>query len=379
MLMIIVELFIRPWLRILMSSIAILILTLSSTWFASAQSFDCKLAQSEREHAVCSDRQLAAHDRATSDAYKLLRAQLSPESAAHVTSNEREWLRWLDLICPAHGKGNADNIHRCLAEEYGNRERDLKRLVHFSGSIIFLRAQFAYKPGGSTDEPAADNDPGFGYGTLRWPQIDILQTRPNPAYAAFNRAVEEWALQCAVRNDSKKKIATFDDAVEASGTVDGYYVVEAANDRFIDITFLDMTYGWGAAHPNTTHTSFGWWLDRERKLTAADVFLPKSGWQDKLALLTAKTLRSQDRSTGMLGDDIEEAVKRTVSNPANWSLTRDGLTVTFSQYSIGPYSMDMPQARIPWNALRSILTPDLEPDSLPAAIANRVPWAKENP
>jgi len=99
-----------------MRSIHILLLTLSLSRFVCAQSFDCRLAKSPREHAVCSDKKLAANDSAVSAAFKSLRAQLSPELAALVRSDEREWLQWLDVVCPAHGKGIADDINRCLAK-----------------------------------------------------------------------------------------------------------------------------------------------------------------------------------------------------------------------------------------------------------------------
>ena len=83
-----------------MRSIHIPLLTLAFSLFAAAQSFDCKLAKSPREHAVCSDKELAALDSAASAAYKSLRAELSPESAAIVQSDQREWLHWLDVVCP---------------------------------------------------------------------------------------------------------------------------------------------------------------------------------------------------------------------------------------------------------------------------------------
>lgn len=75
-----------------MRSIQCLLLALGLYPFAVAQSFDCKLAKSPREHGICSDEKLAALDSAVSAAYKSLRAQLSPESAALVQSDQREWL-----------------------------------------------------------------------------------------------------------------------------------------------------------------------------------------------------------------------------------------------------------------------------------------------
>src|SRR5579872_6207018 len=331
-----------------MRSIHILLLALAFSPFAGAQSFDCKLAKSPREHAVCSDKELAALDSAVSAAYKSLRAQLSPESAALVQSDQREWLHWLDVVCPAHGKGIADDMNRCLANEYTNREHDLKQVAHIGNTLLFPRSHFLYKAGSSNEERVADNDPGFGYGTLRWPQIDIQPAQPNPVYSEWNSEVKKRASKLAVGIDPEDKNATFDTAVDASGTIDGFYIVEAANERFIDVSLIDSGYGWGAAHPLTGQTSFLWWLDRNRELTISDVFTAHSDWQDKLSALALSNLRAQPDLKDMLGDDIEKAVKEAVSDPASWTPTRDGLTITFGQYTIGPYALGMPEAHIPW-------------------------------
>jgi uncharacterized protein YecT (DUF1311 family) len=356
-----------------MRSIHILLLALAFSPFAAAQSFDCKLAKSPREHAVCSDKELAALDTAVSAAYKSLRAQLSPESAALVQSDQREWLHWLGVICPAHGKGIADDLNRCLANEYTNREHGLKQIAHIGSTPIFPRSHYLYTAGSSNEERIADNDPGFGYGTLRWPQIDIPPARPNPAYAEWNSAVRKNAAKLALGIDPEDKNASFDTAVDASGTSDGFYTIEAANDRFIDVSLIDSGYGWGAAHPLTGHTSFLWWLDRNRELAISDVFTSQSDWQDKLTVLALSNLHAQPDLKNMLGDGIEKAVKETVSDPATWTLTRDGLTITFGQYAIGPYALGMPEAHISWSDLKSDVASDLQPATLPA------PTHKPNP
>jgi uncharacterized protein YecT (DUF1311 family) len=351
-----------------MRSIHILLFTLALSPFAATQSFDCKLARSPREQAVCSDKKLAALDSAVSAAYKSLRAQLSPESAALVQSDQREWLHWLDLVCPAHSKGIGHDMSRCLANEYTNREHDLKQVVHMGSILFFPRSHFLYKAGSPSEEDAAGNDPGFGYGILCWPQIDIQSGQTNPAYAAWNSAVKNKAAKVVVGIDSQDKNATFDTAVDASGTIDGFYIVKAANDRFIDVSLMNMSYGWGAAHPNTAQTSFLWWLDRNRELTISDVFIPQSSGRDKLIALVFKNLGSRPDVTDMLWDDIDKAVNETVSDLTSWTLTREGVTITFGQYAIAPYSAGMPEAHIPWSDLKPYLAPDFQPATLPAPI-----------
>jgi uncharacterized protein YecT (DUF1311 family) len=346
-----------------MRSIHLLLITLAVSRFAVAQSFDCKLAKSPRERAVCSREELAALDSAVSAAYKSLRAQLSRESAALVQSDQREWLHWLDVVCPAHGNGIADDMNRCLSREYTDREGDLKRFVDIGGMLLFPRSHFLYKAGSSNEERLADNDPGFGYGKLRWPQIDIPRAQPNPAYTKWNSAVKD-----RVGFNSEHKNNTFDAAVDVSGTIDGSYILEAADGRFIDVSLIDMTYGWGAAHPLTNRSSFLWWLDHNRELTISDIFIPDSGWENKVSVLAVSNLGAQPALKDMIGGDLE-TVKEAVSDAATWTVTRDGLTITFGQYAIGPYAAGMPEAHIRWGDLKSYLAPDFRPTTLPAPIS----------
>lgn len=343
-----------------------LLLAFGLSPLGAAQSYDCTLAKSPREHAVCSDKNLAALDSAVAAAYKSLRTQLSHDSAALVQSDQREWLHWLDVVCPAHGEGFADNMNRCLSNEYTNRERDLKQITHIGSTLLFPRSHFLYKAGSSNEDNAIADDPGFGFGILRWPQIDIQPARPNPVYAEWNSAAKNKAEKLAVGIGPEDRNATFDTAVDASGTIDGFYFVEAANDRFIDIDFTDSGYVWGAAHPLTGQTSFLYWFDRNRELTISDVFVLHSEWQDKLTFLAVSNLRAQPDLKDMLRDDIEKEVKEAVSDVTTWTPTRDGLTITFGQYAIGSYAEGMPEAHIPWIDLRPYLAPDLHPNTLPA-------------
>jgi uncharacterized protein len=349
------------------AALSLLILALSPLTL-SAQSFDCKLAQTPREKIVCSDTRLSALDAEIAANFNSLRAQLSPESAALVLADQGEWLRWIDLVCPANGKGVAANQTQCLQREYFTRANDLAqdKVTHLGSTVIFVRSHFLYKPGtAATTNPIS---PGFGYGSLRWPQID----RPNATQIAWNNAIKTKAERLPVdlfaEKSSTPKDATFDTYLNAGGSIDAYYTVEAANDRFIAVTFTDGILNWGAAHPNSDDASFLWWLDRNRELKSEDVFLPDSGWQAKVATLAIASLRSQADIKIYLYSDIDRPVKDTVSNPTSWTPTRNGLTITFAQYAIGASVLGMPQAHLTWSQLTPYLAPTLNPATLPAPV-----------
>jgi len=353
-----------------MSPMRSLLVALLLTSLASAQSFDCKLAQTPRERAVCADTRLSALDSEIAAAYKSLRAQLSPASAALVQSDQKEWLHWIDLVCPVNGKGSASDQTRCLQNQYFTRAHDLEHVAHIGNAVVFPRTRFLYKPGNV--QPTNPVDPGFGFGSLRWPQIDIRQ--PNPAYSTWNDAVKARAAQLAV-GFSNANNATFDTAVDPSGVIDAYYTVEAANDRLIDTTFTDGTYPWGAAHPTANRTSFLWWLDQNRELTRNDIFWEDSGWQQKLVPLAIASLQSNSDLKNDLwkGDQLTKPVQSTVPEPANWTITRDALSINFSEYAVGPYFIGMPQAHIPWSQLTPLLAHGFDPSTLPPPIPKTNP------
>ena len=336
-----------------------------------AQSFDCKLAQSPREKAVCADTRLSALDSEIAAGYKSLRAQLSPTSAALVQSDQREWLHWIDLVCPASGNAVESNQTRCLQNQYFTRAHDLEHATRIGSTLIFPRTHFLFKSNPAIGNNASPVNPGIGYGSLRWPQID----RPNTAQSAFNDAAKARAAKLAVGIDPEHKNSTFTTAVDTQGVIDAYYTIAAANDRLIAVTFTDGYYSWGAAHPVTGSSSFLWWLDRNRELTTTDVFLPNSAWQQKLVPLAIAGLQSNPDIKDMLwkGDGLKNPVQQAVPDPRNWTPTRDGLAITFGQYAVGPYVIGMPQAHLRWNDLKSLLAPTLQPATLPAPITKPNP------
>lgn len=348
--------------------VALFLLTLALSSLASAQSLDCKVAKTPREKAVCASPKLSALDSQIAANYKALRAQLSPAAADAVQSDQREWLGWIDRVCPPNGKGAAANQARCLQNQYSSRARDLTAITHLGNTVIFPRAHFLFKPGnGNSTNPI---DPGFGYGSLRWPQID----RPNAAQTAMNAAVKTRAFRLPVdlfeEKSSTPKNATFDTFVNTAGSIEGYFTIEAANDRFIDVTLSDEIYNWGAAHPNTDSAAFLWWLDQKRELTPADVFLPTSGWQQRLVPLTIASLNSNADIKNMLwkGDALQKPVQAAIPNTNTWTVSRNGLGITFAQYAVGPYFLGMPQAHLTWTQLKPMLAHGFDPSTLPAPI-----------
>jgi uncharacterized protein YecT (DUF1311 family) len=353
----------------------VFLLTLAFSSAAVAQSFDCKLAQTPREHAVCSDRNLAALDAGISAALKSLHDQLSPESAALVDSDQREWLQWIDLVCPEHAKGPLADQTRCFYNQYSARARDLKKTAHIGTAIIFPRAHFLYQSGSQSSKLPSPDYPGFGYGSLRWPQIDIKPRALTPAEAAWNQAIKERAAKLGAGVFDAGQSLTFDTAVNALEDIDTDYSVDAANDRLVEVSLIVRSYLWvSGAHPLTIRSSFLWWLDRNRELTTEDVFLPVSAWQAFLASVATGRLQANSRLKPVLRDEatLNGAAQQSAPQASNWTLTQNGLTIIFLQGMVAANVAGMPRVFISWEDLKPFLEPALNPATLPARLPNPV-------
>lgn len=358
-----------------MRSTYALLLTLALSPLAAAQSFDCKLAQSAREHAICSVPRLSTLDAEIATAYKSLRDQLSPESVALVESDQNEWLHWIDLICPAQGPGAAGksdtSLPHCLQDQYAARAHDLKQVAHIGTAIIFPRAHFLYKPADQSDQLSIPDYPGFGYGALRWPQIDIKTGLLAPADGAWNKAIKAQAAKSGSGAYNRDQNLTFDTAVNALEILQADYTLVAANDRLIEVNLITTSYLWvPGAHPLTTRNTFLWWLDRNREFTSDDVFPPLGPWRELLVSLATGHLQNNDRLKPLLRSEpvLEAAVQQSALETSNWTLTVNGLTITFPQGMVAADAAGTPRVYIPWEELKPYLEPTLNPSTLPARL-----------
>ena len=371
-----------------MRAIHVFLLTLALTPLAAAQSVDCKLAQSPREHTVCAVPRLSALDAEIDTAYKSLREQLSPQSAALVESDQHEWLQWIDLVCPPHSKAPGspagphaaeDTFSHCLQDQYSARARDFKKTTHLGTAIIFSRAHFLYKPAGQLSRLPSPEYPGFGYGSLRWPQIDrkpdIKPDRKSAnltaAETAWNAAVKTRATKLGAGVFNAEQNLTFDTAVNALEDIDADYNLDAANDRLIEVSLIVSSYVWvSGASPLTIRSSFLWWLDRNRELAADDVFPPLSAWQAYLVSVASGGLQANPRLTPLLREDpqLASAVEQSVPQTSNWTLTKNGLTITFLRGMVAANSAGMPRVFISWEDLKPFLEPTLNTTTLPTRL-----------
>lgn len=334
---------------------------------ARAASFNCALAKSPREQAVCADKSLSALDSKTGESYSTLLHQLSPAAAEQVRQDQRSWLHWLDRACPAHTPQEGWKISDCLAQQYTRRLADLSATPgNTPGTVFYPRAYFGFKP--DEDKDPIPNDPGFGTCEFSWPQID--SSTPNAA--AWNAAAHRAAVNLAQDEDNKPPV-DFSSYDCGGGTIDIDYDLLAANPHLVDVSFSVATYGYGAAHPQESRQSFLWWLDRSRAVTVDDVFSRPAASDGRIVdLLISKLGNLNERKEmGLDEKGVAGATREELAKTSAWTLSSSGLMITFNPYEIGPWALGAPTVCASWNELQPALNPALRAQDLPTLLPTR--------
>lgn len=86
---------------------------------AQASSFDCSIASSDLEKAICNDKQLSKADEEMAAYYFKLTKSLTTENSKELLSRQRAWLNQRKKICP-----NLNPL--CLLNTYSSRIDELK-------------------------------------------------------------------------------------------------------------------------------------------------------------------------------------------------------------------------------------------------------------
>jgi hypothetical protein len=140
------------------------------------------------------------------------------------------------------------------------------------------------------------------------------------------------------------------------------YEVRLAQDDLISIEFTVSSYSAGAAHPNSYTEVLNFDLKNGRPLKLADLFQPGAKYVPTLSRVSIEELKKQAKVAGaeaMLDDDwIQKGAAADATNYDNWTITKQGLEITFDPYQVGPYAAGPQHAVVPYAALKDIIKPD---------------------
>jgi uncharacterized protein YecT (DUF1311 family) len=324
-----------------------------------AASFDCSKAKTAQEKAICASPQLSAADDQMAAAYKEWLAAAQPAWADGIRQNQLAWLRQRDANCPAD---DADNpIAKCLNDMYLLRTDELLHMVQQFSGMTFVSESItltAPDPPSSLPPDVTEITPGFGTLQASWPQASSTA----PQWTAWNAALVPAMIQVA-NADQETSAHEWKDIVQPAVDRGLNATVNRLNSQWVSVTIVDSYDGHGA-HPVENSTEFNWMLGPGRPLKPEDIFQPNSGWEkwmeqrlDGYLHQALDATSNGNYQTWFPQGNAAQVLQTIVTNPGDWKLEPDGLTLFFQPYQVACYACTPDPLTITWSDLRGYLQP----------------------
>jgi uncharacterized protein YecT (DUF1311 family) len=346
----------------MMRAMVLLVCGLGVCGVARAASFDCKVAKTDIERAICSDKDLSAADDRMAAAYKATMAMAPAEVQTEIREDQRTWVRSLTTVCKsdavelAHTPARRAELVSCLKDQYKAQTTALQQRVVKKGGIVFVMRSVTVKVKDAPDDTGikdVETNPGYGTLTATWPQA----LSDAPEWAAWNAAM---LLEAQKMSGGDGKTAGGWKSEWAQGTdTDVTAMLENVTSQMVSANVANDTMGHGAAHPNEAFEQFYWLLTEKRRLQATDVFAAGSSWEKVIAAKCRESLKEQ------VGDDYEsyagtkadfaKTLRDVIVTPENWEIDEKGITVDFPEYSVTPRAQPVEPVLVPWSALQADL------------------------
>lgn len=329
---------------------------------ANAASFNCKLARTAQEKAICASPTLSSADDRMALAYRDLLGAATPQMIPGIRSAQRQWIHGMVTECAA---SEPESLESCLLQYENDRTGALRQMVLTEDGVTFVWRSISFKIRDSPDLEASigkAQNPGYGTLTASWPQARSSASD----WTAWNRAIENVTQSLAARHDTKPSEPW---SREWARDVDSDVSVsiDVVTHQLVAASVEDTWYSHGAAHPNIADLQFNWLLKEKRELQPADVFREDSGWAKFLEDFCDRDLHSQldpeegnDYHVWGNGDTVARALHDTVVAPSSWQLDPSGLTIIFADYSVAPHAMHPEPITVPWSDLKPMLNPLFE-------------------
>jgi uncharacterized protein len=318
--------------------LAIAAVVLLGSGVAAAQpSFDCAMASSPVERAICRNDKLGEADRELAVAYGVLIDRLSGPAKDHLIKDQVRWLDDRSEACT----GEIAAVTRCLAARYTQRLGTLKAAAE--GDYPFVSEHDLMRRG---RVKAA-----FYEIDARYPQFD----GPGADFSTVNKAFADQAREGAenatppqdIRTDHSQ-IWTYEQGFELHRP--GMHSVSVA------ISFYSFA---GGAHGSSGLLATLVDLRTGRSVSPADVFRPTAEWERTLAGIARADLERQFVERPGFEDALEPAkFDKLMKDPQRYLFKAFALELIFNQYEVAPYASGMYRVMIPYARLTGMLRPN---------------------
>jgi hypothetical protein len=183
-------------------------------------------------------------------------------------------------------------------------------------------------------------------------QIPQLNGSDDPRVLAFNQRVNDLVTkEVDTWRQSFQELPLTSNSNGSSLSVT--YTSSSVMRDIWSFKFDSAFYADNAAHPGLNSITLNYDLGQGRELSLSDLFLPGSNYLETISSYCVTELSKLQFFDGPFTD----GAKPTVENYRNWTLSPDGLTITFDTYQVGPGAAGPQQVVVPFSALKSILNP----------------------
>jgi uncharacterized protein len=318
---------------------------------ARGASFDCKLAKTPLEKAICATPELSAADERMAAAYKAVVAAVPAEMKAEVLAGQRGWLKALPHVC----KANDPAMVACLQNAYKLRIDSLKSSVTTRAGVTFVSRTNELTSKDALDESSPDirqeeENPGFGTLHAQWPEALSSALE----WKAWNAAVLVEVQQMSGANGAQEDGEWKNEWAAGADSNVTTTLLSAGQGR-VSVHIENDYMGHGAAHPGEAGENFHWLLKEQREMKVDDVFAPGSGWAAVVNARCMTALEKQFGKDGMAYDDMPPKVADVTASTKNWELIPAGLRISFPEYSVSPRAAPADDVTVPWSALKPFL------------------------
>jgi hypothetical protein len=210
-------------------------------------------------------------------------------------------------------------------------------------------------------EKLEKNDKLLYRASLRYPQIKQPRTQPQ---RQFNRLIQNQIQQelnwlkafCADNKtlaNGKKRDVSYTLTTEYSG---GF-----ANGGIISLTMYIENWA-GYVHPDRGTLQFNYDLKAGKELKLKDLFVGRVNYLKRLSEESRKQLQHMSLNcSGQEGltPQAEAGTQPQIENFSEWTLSSEGLAITFKAYQIGPGCLGMKHIVIPFDSLKDVIKPEI--------------------
>ena len=327
---------------------AVMGLASQAVWGAS---FDCKLAKTAQEKAICATPALSKADEDMAAAYKAVTAAVPVEMKPEVLAEQRGWVKGVAKTCKA---GDA-SLAACLQGVYLARIKDLKGRVVTKNGVTFVMHAITLMAKDAEDESSPDiregeENPGFGTMHAQWPEA----LSSEPEWKTWNTAAMQEAQKLA-RTDEKQPLGEWKTEWAAGMESQVTATMVSVGQGRVSVRLEEDIMGHGAAHPSESWESFHWLLKEQRALAVEDVFAAGSGWAAVVNARCMAGLVKQFGKDGLINDNPAGTVAEVTASVKNWGLTATGLVISFPEYTVSPRAAPADDVTVPWSVLKPYL------------------------